>query len=659
MSDDRGKPGGPRVLRDWRTYGPLVLAAVFLSPALRTGYWAEDVILSLVPGELKVTGMSLGEKLLERQEKYLQLGRFFPVTPVLQVLAFALTRDVVAYKAYLVAGVLLDLMLFQVWIRRLSGDADFACLATCLTIGLFQFRVYMDPILAYYGQMQLMIAAVFVSLLALQHFLEGRRGAWLLAAAGAYLTAALTYEITYLFVPIYLLVIHSVGSGRRRWLSALPFVGIACVCVLMTIVVRRLFPNEVHYIHHISYDPRKFLVALVRQLSAGLPLSYFLSDLLGTHWYSVPGIFPAVRRPLHLVAWAARPGTFAVALTALTLGLACLRPGRRAGAVDPAPRGRLATVVGVGLMLAVLPAPMVCVSEFHRRSFSLGVGWIPVLLQYYGVALVLTAGLWRWLTRPRRGGAIARWEGVAAALALAALTGLTSRINREVAVWFNAPPGTREDSTIARDHCSAWHFHRLNLEAALHAGLMDEVPATARVQLAHDYRFWHGRNAAMSRYFYAMHTSKAFAEVSPQVRAPAASGTPVYRVRDVITGRTGGYVVLSPVGSDRPGQTSAADARGVRVFVRHPRLWDSRTSAPFLLVGSALGPSGAGPARPTPLLLGRELGLIRSGRDWAIFEVHPSIAQVEPDSLTLITAPRQVAAFLRAGGPSFGPTRLR
>src|SRR5271166_6206216 len=188
--------GHGRQRLNWRLLGVLSLATLYLLPALKTGYWSEDCSHSVgIVGRLvlKCSDSLLSEALVNMWGS-IRLGRFFPLTPALITVVFYLIRDVVLYKTYLVAVTVLDIAVFYELVRRLSGNRDFACFAACLTIPLFQFRVFVDPLLAYYGQIQLVTACFFFSLLALQLYLKGKGWGWLGLSAAAYLLCTLTYE---------------------------------------------------------------------------------------------------------------------------------------------------------------------------------------------------------------------------------------------------------------------------------------------------------------------------------------------------------------------------------------------------------------------------------------------------------------------------------
>ena len=209
------------------------LGRAFPFSRLKTGYWSEDASHSVgVVGRLalKQSDTLLGET-LENAWGAGEMGRFFPLTPALITVVFYLIRDVVLYKAYLIAVTVLDVMAFYLLVRKLCGNRDFACFAGCISIALLQFHVFVDPLLAYYGQIQLVTACLFFSLLALQLYLEGRGWGWLITSAAAYLLCTLAYEASY---PMFFLHLLLIGRVRKGWWErlnpALPFLVIVGLC---------------------------------------------------------------------------------------------------------------------------------------------------------------------------------------------------------------------------------------------------------------------------------------------------------------------------------------------------------------------------------------------------------------------------------------------
>ena len=624
----------------WPPVALLGLTAYCLSPAIGTGYWAEDIYYSaMIPSGPILHGTTWFAETFEAVKHSILVGRFYPITPAITASAFLLFQNVAAYKAYIVAVTVLDVALFVTLIRRLTGRKGFALFAAATTVALFQFRLTIDPILAYYGQIQWVVAAFFGSLIWLKRFLDGGRAINLAFAALAFLFCTLTYELTYTWVAVPLFLIARSRPGWRRGLAlAGPFLMAVGFCGGMTALIRWSYPSN-NYVHQTDFNPVKILRSMACQVSAGLPLSYYFGDPLK--------LFGKGRDLESWVDWLLQPGVILVFLGATALNFRSLRMSRRGPSANTAPVGDRA-LVGVGIMLAVLPSALTAISPFHRAYIGFGVGGIGVMVQYYGVGLLLALGIARAVSGRSVGGPFARWKCLAAASLVAGVLGVTFRANIEVATALNAPPGSDRFRQFAADHGASWHLHRMNLVAALDSGLMDNVPADSRLQLVNLYPYWH--DGLYGQFFYTKQAGKrieTFPSVLPTRLPPDA---PMFRVRDAVRSHKVGLVVVtpstvSPFGTPPPPSLSGAG----RVFVRHPSLRANRAAWPtLLLIGQAAGASDLkGPSRSRILRLGGELATLKVGPGWGLFALDASKAAVDPDSLRLIDDPIQVAAWLQ------------
>ena len=596
---------------DWRLLGLVTLTTFYLLPALQTGYWSEDCSHSVgTVGRLILkTEDSLLAVMINNIRGSIALGRFFPLTPALINLVFYLIRDVVAYKAYLIGVTVFDIVVFYYLIRRLSGNRDFACLGGCVTITLFQFRVSVDPLLAYYGQIQLVTACLLLSLMALDLYLEGRGWRWLPVSAGGYLLCTLAYEATYTLFVLHLFLI---ARARRQWQErlrpALPFLAVVGLCALMSFVVQRLNPSDL-YVHQKSFAPGPFLTAMARQISTALPLSYFQGDR--------QQVFARIHGVRSLCKWVAEPGSIAVALGALVLCRACLR---RQALVAELPARVRSLLAVLALMLIVVPVPLIAISPSHQQQFSFGVGWIIVVMECLGVGLLVATMIWWWLG-DATGASFARKKSLGVALIVAILTGMTYRANLEVATCFSAPPGSPNYNSNAALHGASYQRQRLNLESALDAGLMDDVPSGSTLLLANVYPLWHDSTHGV--FFYAKHTRKFFVIEGQPRTVPSSSTT--YRIRDVCLGPRSGFVVLSHVGTDNSGTH-----REILVYVRRPGLGNTAESTGFIVEGEQSAIPGRSSATGS-VVARSEMSLVRAGRDWGLFSLRNTSDRIVAD----------------------------
>lgn len=638
----------------WRLVLVLVFAACFLSPLLGTGYLSDDATDSLLPGVLRVEGYSLAEYIAAVTMHCVRGGRIFPLQMVELHSWFYLVRTPVVHKALVIAGVVLDLALFALLIRRVSRSTGFAAFATCVVVPLFQFRAFFDPILSFFGLLQFIAAGVLASLLALQVHLDTGRRRWLVISGLSYLAVLWMYEFTYPFFLLHVvLIVHARRSWNARACLALPFAAASSLGFLLTILARRVYLSQNSFAleqSQINADPLTFLTTLAQQTSSAFPLSYYLVNHAGLFppFRDAAGVFGFMATVGGVLVFA---GALAACLASLALSPGCKQPGppcssqgcKQAG---PPCSGRMMRAAWLGLPLGVLPAVLISISARHQKMITWGIGYTPVYLQYFGVGLLIASGVWALLSRtPPRGWLRGAVQG-ATALLVAAVAGLTYRANSVLVDHLEKPPESIGYNAVVGNVLGGWNHHRANLEAALRSGLVEDVPGLSVVHLANEYPGWHDH--AHSRYFYAMHGAKVLHTVpltakwgwdgwflTKDSRQPARheaiaakSSTP-YRLRDVCLDEKSGYVILSH-------ETAHESDAEIRLFARHPKLLEGGASPAFLLRGERAAteahPDGRKFERPA-----RELTMIRSGRDWALFSMSSEVGgtRIDPASLAL------------------------
>jgi hypothetical protein len=635
----------------------LALVAFVLSPLLRTGYFSDDAVDSLLPGMLKVEGYTLAEYIWTVSLNFITGGRLFPLQFAELCTWFYVVQTPVVHKAMVIVCVLLDVTLLYFLVRRVGKNAGFAAFATCLVFPLFQFRTTFDPLLSFFGLLQMITAGLLASLLALQIYLDTNRTRWMVLSVVTYAATILMYEFNY---PLFLLHLVLIGSCRRSWAArvraSLPFVVTGGLGILASAALRWLYVRESN---QINIDPLAFLATLTRQTLSAFPLSYFLVN--------PAGLYP---HPWNL-AWMARflatPGGVTVCAGVFMACLTCLRH-LPAGDDEP-PTGRMIPLALLGLLLGVLPAVLISVSVRHQQMIRPGLGYLPVYLQYYGVGLLLAAVVWSLLSRTAPGGVWRRWSRVVMAGLVALTAGVTYRANATLVDRLETPLESPLINPVVAGFWGCWNEHRRNLESALHAGLLDDVPDHALVYLANEYPAFHDR--PHSRYFYAMHSGKVIETIpltarreggcwfprkaSLQPRSPATPSPP-FLLRDVCLGKTAGYVVLSRLaasGRRAPPHPGVAQAgREIRLFVRHPKLFEGGPVPALVLSGAR--PGTATEIGGTPVSRrGRELTMVRSGPDWAILSLRPEAEDVDPSSLTLA-----FGAISATWGEGFDPPQV-
>jgi len=259
------------------------------------------------------------------------------------------------------AATLAALEMFRRCVQAYTAPA-FAALCALVAAALFLIHGYQDALMAYNAMPQVVAIAMFGSFIAFRSALVGRSASMPVVSVALYALAALTYEDAYLLCAIYPLLARPItGSWRGALRVGVPYVTIAAalgVCELVLHGRAKLAPDA---LYAVNVDPVAILKTAFYQLSAALPFAYWLADPL---------------RSFPVFAIGAFAGFAAVSWFAL-------------GAVERSISERLP--LWTGIFSATLPAIPVALLVKYQHELRLGIGYLPVFLQTFGVALLLAS----------------------------------------------------------------------------------------------------------------------------------------------------------------------------------------------------------------------------------------------------------------------------
>lgn len=419
-----------------------LLGFIVIAPALQTGWYADDAFYWALPGTLAARHESLFAAMYHAIDLWLVgNARFYPGLVVEKYLVFATFTNLLAYKALLVASTLVTIELFRRCVARYGNLAtgNLAALAVC---AILQERAYHDAILAYNAMPQFVAIAVLVSLLAFADVLDRSRLGARALAIGCFVLAAITYEEVYAFGLLYLALAKERG---RTWIPALrassPFLGISALLILVAAALHVVFPALSLYA--LRFAPLPVLRTGLEQIVAAFPLVYWAAD--------PNGIFGRVNLDDFLRNAPLDPLVGATFVVAAWLALRQVRDERI----------RLAPLRAIGALVVVLPALPVAILTKYQHELRLGWGYLPVFVEYFGVALLLAAGMLALLRLRAR-----RTATFICALAFGLVAAMTQATNVHVAQAL-AP---ERDAQLA-------------LQQALQHGLLRGIPDGASLTL--------------------------------------------------------------------------------------------------------------------------------------------------------------------------------
>ncbi|HEX5275856.1 MAG TPA: hypothetical protein VFW34_11360 [Candidatus Rubrimentiphilum sp.] len=346
----------------WLPAAVVALALFVIGPALASGWVADDAFYSALTGVLGADRLSLWQAMGHSFHVwFFGNGRFYPGLILEKYVVFDLFTNLVAYKVFLAAATLAALEMFRRCVKAYTTPA-FAGLCALVAAALLLIHGYQDALIAYNAMPQVVAIALFASFIVFRAALVRNERGMMCVAFGLYALAALIYEDVYLLCAIYPFLARPLTGGRRAALRAsAPFIGIAVALGLFELALHGWVKLPPDALYAINADPLPVLRTAFYQITAALPFTYWLAD--------PPRSFPVFAL-----------GAF---IASAAVGWFALRAVARS-----APK-RLP--VATGILAAILPAIPVALLVKYQLELRLGIGYLPVFLQTFGVALLLAS----------------------------------------------------------------------------------------------------------------------------------------------------------------------------------------------------------------------------------------------------------------------------
>jgi len=582
---------------DLALYAVLLMAAVFLTPILKTPLLGDDAFNSYLTGYMKYNGMSELELMKIYDGRLIaEQGRYIPGLTIVEFAMWTLTQSAVTIKIVQVCAILFDLALFFVFLRKLSGLRSLALWSTAIVLTTFEIRDFYDPYAGIVVVMQLVLAILLGAFILTLDAIDGPRKPWHIPAAVAlYAAACLTYEIAYLYVAVvFVIAWFRLAAFRKALRFTLPFLGVLAVVVVKDLWLRHaaLTLNAVAAAPHglpvqsreyvVAFNPLANLQTWFWQTAGAVPLTYIRLD--PAHY------FP----PLPAILMRPSPVAAVLVLVTLVAGFALLRA---APAERELPRKNgFAQFAAIGVLFAVVPGFLISLSPRWQAEVIPGQAYLPVYEAGFGIAMILATIVVAILERAGRLRIVA---GLTFPIALAFVLLLTYQANAITLAIYDP----------------TWNWARENLTQSLRLGLVASVPDESAVFLDTSYPFFYANSFIWeTRNLIDLYADKRVVAYAPGDIAPSSAlctgqrtgcvpATPAYQLFNVATSYTDGFDSLVKIDRIRYDGTSG-------VALGH--------QATIVERGTAFGPRPVAAARS---LADRDFTLEAVGSNWRRFHV--------------------------------------
>ena len=429
------------------------LVAMALWPLLSSGYYSDDLIHSTLRGQLELQNKSLLNHIVEENRYWIvDNGRFFPVATLMVLPVSYLFSNLLLHKIFILLQVIVNALLFSRFVENLTKDFFAGYIASLFLPILFQFRLFHDPILSFSGMMQSFMTITLLSLILCQKHHDRDQPRYLAASVFLYNLTLYFYEISVPFVLLFLIL--TIGRRpvtlRQVVRQLLPYMVSTAFALAVMAITRHLRDPATAGYEGITLHLQagSIFKTLIIQISAAFPLNYYLFD--PAHLFSGVGI--------------GRPGLHEI-MTVAGFASAYWYTSRRMAHIDTI------TTVLVGTTLLFFPALLVSLSLKYQKALSFGIGYLPVYVGYFGVAMLAVAMLAQWQRRfPAKYRQIFHMV-LCAALSLCLLITLLN--NRAV---------------VAKANIDV-HYRRAALVKALQENILQSVPENANLLILDEYAY--------------------------------------------------------------------------------------------------------------------------------------------------------------------------
>ncbi len=481
----------------------LLLTAACLAMLVPSGYYWDDAVNATNYLAEKNDSISTLSHVLAFMGSYLRLGRVNVLS--FYYYFFFYIEDPAVYKALIILLILANQLIFRQTLLEFGLPLRYARAGMLILPLLLQTRVYQDPISGFYGLMQVLTAEMLLTALFTLRWLRTGKGRHLALSLLFFGIGLFTYEVCYPFIAMICLLIWSRrGNFLKALKSSLPYLALTLAAVIAVFAVRNSAVHDNQYVGvTFSLDPALIAHAALCQITAGLPLSFYTA---GNYSAVLGNVYSA--DSFMNYSFADFIGSAGINDLVILLGFfLCFVLIRRGKAVF-ADWYQSRDLLILGFCFALLPSLTIALSNRYQGQLIPGLGYLPVYMQYFGVACLI---LLLWIRAERF--APARALG-AAAFCVILLLNLQN--NRAV--------------TDIMDR--VFYDPREAGEAALHGGILDFMPEDALLVSANSRTYlWEANwnNAGLYEEFYgnnSRHMPASAGDYSLLREAVDAAGEP-------------------------------------------------------------------------------------------------------------------------------------
>ncbi len=349
-------------------------------PILHAGFYTDDLYYSLVKGIVELSHGNIWSFTAAQNHGWMfNIGRLFPLNLFTQYPLEYFFYSPFPYQCVRVGLIWLSFICVAWFIYTLTRNIKVSLLFLFILPALLALELFLDPLTSFGGIFPFLAATIFLSLtfftLLLQTSSGWKKACYLIFSLLFYALSLLTYEIA-IGTMLAIIILGRTAKAQKKsfLLSLIPFILITFI-YLGTYFWLYSHAVGAHYdgteVTHLTI---KTLKAFLYQLTSPLPL---IHAILHGHFLNLT-IFSS---------YFENPFSFLIIILAFCFSFFSLKALLPHLTLDQQSK---TSFLSIGLTFNILPALLIGTSQKYQSGIpiSWGAGYLPIYIQYIGLALI-------------------------------------------------------------------------------------------------------------------------------------------------------------------------------------------------------------------------------------------------------------------------------
>jgi len=424
----------------------------------KSGYRCDDCYNSNILAVCKITGISLFDLTKSSVEEWMSMGRFFPFSGYTYYM-FAIFSTRFAYKFVILAMTLINSIVFGKYVEKLTGSKKINYLVMLLFPILIPLACeYNSGLYAYHALAHIVFLWMTLSWLMILKFMESNKirynilnGLFLLMALG-------TYEVAFVLVLVHVITVWIKQKNIKKTLKILSLdIIVYILIVLINLYLRMKAGGSAYDGTTFGFNPLLIFEGFVKQLSSAVPL-------VGSYYLYVKSM--GISNFLCIVIKNIQATD--VVLIALIGAMAAVIINK-INKDELNLKGKTIWIFLAGATIFTLPAFVVALSGKYQVETQIGLGHLPSYIQSFGFTLMFVMIIYMIYNR------LNKLIKIIFIVLVTCLLVFILCINQ-----FTARATVKSENAV-------YLYPRDNVEAAIKAGIMDEVTSDKQLLVSTDY----------------------------------------------------------------------------------------------------------------------------------------------------------------------------